>query len=68
MLDPYRRLSRLQLAKASILVPHPTTVFAGFRRAVMRPDLFIGAVAKAGILSKFMPIFVSDIPFRVTLT
>jgi len=69
MLNPYRQLSRRpRLAQDSILVARPMTVFTGLWQAIANRDPFIFSVAFAGVLSKFAPIFLSNIPFRLTLT
>jgi Protein of unknown function (DUF3433) len=65
----YRRLSqRPQPAKNSILVAPATSAFPGLWRAVREPDFHTIAVAAATIHSKINPIFLSNIPFRVTQT
>lgn len=69
MLEPYRRLAAgPQSAEASILIPRATTAFTGLWQAVVLRDIFGGAVAFAGVLSKFTPIFLANIPFKLTLT
>jgi hypothetical protein len=55
-------------AELCILTPRATTVFTGLWHAVASRDFLVGAIAFAGVLSKFMPIFLSNVPFRLTLT
>jgi len=69
MLEPYRRLAvRPQPAEASILIPRATTALTGVWQAVILRNVFGGAVATVSVLSKFTPIFLANIPFKLTLT
>lgn len=68
-MEPYRRLSRRpQSAKDSVLIPPPTNPFAGITYAFPRRDWTTGLAALAGVLSKFTPILLSNIPFNPTQT
>jgi len=69
MLEPYRRLAAgPQPAEKSILIQRASTTFTGLWQAIRLLDLFGSAVAFAGVLSKFTPILLANIPFRLTLT
>ncbi|KAK0706009.1 hypothetical protein B0T26DRAFT_755552 [Lasiosphaeria miniovina] len=72
MLEPYRHLSRRQqapsYATAAILTPRAAEPVTGLWRAVRQRDILGSAIASATILSKAAPIFLSNIPFRSTLT
>ncbi|KAK0624107.1 hypothetical protein B0T14DRAFT_583265 [Immersiella caudata] len=69
MLEPYRRLAlRPQPASTSILIPRATTALTGIWQAMTLGNVFGGTVAFASVLSKFTPIFLANIPFRLTLT
>lgn len=68
-LSPYRHLSqRPQAAQDSILVAPSTNVFTGLWKAVCQRDVFSSVVAFAGVLSKFTPILLANIPFSSTVT
>ncbi|KAK0644687.1 hypothetical protein B0T16DRAFT_356714 [Cercophora newfieldiana] len=63
-LEPYRLLSRPLGAPASVLtVSPPTTVFSGIFTSLVRLEVFPSIVALSNILSKFVPILLSNIPF-----
>ncbi|KAK4658997.1 hypothetical protein QC762_106420 [Podospora pseudocomata] len=65
----YQRMAQKQQPAAlSVLEPCPKTVFTGLWRAVRQKDLMAGAVAFAGILSKFVPALLSSIPFSSAQT
>lgn len=70
MLEPYRRLSfkHKPATFADLTRPRSSNAFSGFFRAAAHRDWFVGAVAFAGVLTKFLPICLSNIPFRLTLT
>ncbi len=68
-MDPYKDLSQpRRRSNFSISASSATTVFQGLWRAIRNRNLFTGAVASAGILSKFMPLLLSNIPYRITQT
>ncbi|KAK4191334.1 hypothetical protein QBC35DRAFT_375997 [Podospora australis] len=68
-LTPYRRLSRRpRTANDSILREPPTNVFTGLWTAVRQRDFPSSVVALAGVLSKFMPIVLANVPFSNTVT
>ncbi|KUJ10400.1 uncharacterized protein LY89DRAFT_760226 [Mollisia scopiformis] len=68
-MQPYKDLShsprRSNKAISASLRP---TVFPGFWNAVRNRQVFTSIVAFASILSKITPIFLSNIPFRITQT
>ncbi|KAK5651606.1 hypothetical protein OQA88_11879 [Cercophora sp. LCS_1] len=69
MLEPYRRLAlRPQPAETSILASQSTTAPDGVWQAIRLRNAFGGAVAIVSLLSHFTPIFLANIPFRLTLT
>jgi len=69
MLEPYRRLALgPQPAERSVLIPQATTAPTGIWQAIKLQNIFGGAVAVVSVLSKFTPIFLANIPFRLTLT
>jgi hypothetical protein len=49
-------------------MPRATTALTGIWQAVKLGNIFGGAVAVVSVLSKFTPIFLANIPFRLTLT
>ncbi|KAK4442360.1 hypothetical protein QBC34DRAFT_363893 [Podospora aff. communis PSN243] len=62
--EPYRFLSRPKGAPFSTLTTSPpTTVFIGFFSSLLRLETFPSIVAFSNILSKFIPILLSNIPF-----
>lgn len=67
--EPYRRLSlHPQPAQTSVLVSPPTTVFTGLAGAILRKEWFIAFVGLATIVSEFLPILLSLIPFSPSQT
>jgi hypothetical protein len=52
----------------SILLSPPTSAFSGLRRAAFTRDFYSAAVAMAALLAKFTPLFLSNVPFRNTVT
>ncbi|KAK3314049.1 hypothetical protein B0H66DRAFT_483994 [Apodospora peruviana] len=69
MLEPYRRLARPTASThADLIRPRSSNVFSGLFRAAVHGNVFAGAVASAGVLAKFVPIFLANVPFRLTLT
>ncbi|KAK4171386.1 hypothetical protein QBC36DRAFT_315831 [Triangularia setosa] len=63
-----RMAQRNQPAALSILQTRPTNVFAGLWRAIRQRDSLTGSIALAGILSKFLPVFLSSTPFTAAQT
>ncbi|KAH8880852.1 hypothetical protein GQ53DRAFT_889304 [Thozetella sp. PMI_491] len=69
VLTSYRKLSsHPQLAERSVLVSPATNVFSGLWKAIEYRDVYLGAVALAGFVSKFTPILLSNVPYSLTLT
>lgn len=52
----------------SVLEPRATDAITGLWSAVRRKDVLSGSVAFASILSKFLPLLLSGIPFKSTQT
>jgi hypothetical protein len=70
-MEPYRRMaktSRPRPARTSVLAVRPSWVFPGLWAGIVRRDPVGFAVSFAGVLAKFMPLFLSNVPFRLTLT
>jgi hypothetical protein len=68
MLDPYHRLSREPQPLAELQRSQATTAFTGFWVAVTRRDFLGSTISFVAILSTFIPILMSNIPFRISLT
>ncbi|KAI8964813.1 hypothetical protein F5Y11DRAFT_71337 [Daldinia sp. FL1419] len=69
ILSPYQLLANSpQHARRSILLAPPTNAFSGLLSSVKRRHGFLAVVASTSILSEFLTIFLSNIPFRVTQT
>lgn len=69
MLSPYQLLaSSPQQARRSILLAPPTNAFSGLWSAIRRRHSFLAIVAVTSILSEFLTIFLSNVPYRVTQT
>ncbi len=69
LISPYRYLSqRPQSAASSILISPAVEPFSGLFAFIRQKDFFGTIVAITAILSKFMPILLSNIPFRQTQT
>ncbi|KAK4188105.1 hypothetical protein QBC35DRAFT_473851 [Podospora australis] len=67
--DVYRRMAqRPQPAALSVLQPRATNVFTGVWRSIRQRDPLAGTMAFAGILSKFLPLLLSGVPFAVAQT
>jgi len=64
----YRMALSPQPASLSVLEPQSTTVFAGLWRAVRRRDALLGTVALAGVLARFLPLFLAGVPFAPAQT
>jgi hypothetical protein len=68
-MSPYHLLAdRPQLARHSILLSPPTNAFSGIVSGFRRRHAFLALVGMAAVLSEFLTIFLSNIPFRVTQT
>ncbi|KAI1088704.1 hypothetical protein F5B19DRAFT_470214 [Rostrohypoxylon terebratum] len=69
MLSPYQLLANSpQEARRSILLAPPTNAFSGLWSAIRRRHSFLAIVAVTSILSEFLTIFLSNVPYRVTQT
>ncbi|KAF3071243.1 hypothetical protein GL218_00614 [Daldinia childiae] len=69
VLSPYQLLaSSPQHARRSILLAPPTNAFSGLLSSVRRRHGFLAVVALTSILSEFLTVFLSNIPYRVTQT
>ncbi|KAI1135786.1 hypothetical protein F5Y05DRAFT_415786 [Hypoxylon sp. FL0543] len=69
ILSPYKLLAKSpQDARRSILLAPPTNAFSGLWSAIRRRYSFLAVVALTSILSEFLTIFLSNIPYRVTQT
>ncbi|KAI1421260.1 hypothetical protein F5Y12DRAFT_768672 [Xylaria sp. FL1777] len=69
IMTPYQLLAnRPQNASRSILLAPPTNAFSGIWYAARTRHLFLGAVGLASVLSNFLGIFLSNVPFQVTQT
>ncbi|KAI6091712.1 hypothetical protein F4821DRAFT_225422 [Hypoxylon rubiginosum] len=69
ILSPYQLLAKSpQHARRSILLAPPTNAFSGLWSSVRRRHGFLAVVALTSILSEFLTIFLSNIPFRITQT
>ncbi|KAI1480607.1 hypothetical protein F4774DRAFT_377857 [Daldinia eschscholtzii] len=69
ILSPYQLLANSpQHARRSILLAPPTNAFSGLLSSVRRRHVFLAVVASTSILSEFLTIFLSNIPYRVTQT
>ncbi|KAK3377492.1 hypothetical protein B0H63DRAFT_399067 [Podospora didyma] len=68
-INPYQRLSkRPQTARSSILLSPTNTVVGSLTNALFDRDIFAASIALATLLSKFTPIILSNIPYKVTQT
>lgn len=59
---------RPQSAVNSVLEPRATNALTGLWNAICRRDVLSGSVAFTNILSKFLPVLLSGIPFKSTQT
>jgi hypothetical protein len=68
-MSPYQLLARgPQNASRSILLAPPTNAFSGLWYAIRTRRIFLAAVGLASVLSEFLGIFLSNVPFQVTQT
>ena len=66
MLTPYQLMSRrTQPAARSILLSPATNPFSGIYTAVKQRHLFLFATSFAAILSEFLPVLLSNVPFNL---
>ncbi|KAI1327624.1 hypothetical protein F5Y16DRAFT_371250 [Xylariaceae sp. FL0255] len=66
---PYQLLSqRPQAATRSVLLSHPTNCFSAIWYALRTRHLFLGAVGLASLLSEFLGLFLSTVPYQVAET
>ncbi|KAK3390644.1 hypothetical protein B0H63DRAFT_429268 [Podospora didyma] len=69
VLSPYQLLAQArQPAERSIILSPPLNAFVGIWSAIRRRHVFLVIVAFTAILSEFMPLLLSNVPFRVTQT
>lgn len=61
-------LSAPQDAPSSILLTLPTNVFPGLWLALRHGNVAMGVVALWGVLTKFAPVLLSNIPFQISQT
>ncbi|RSL80254.1 hypothetical protein CEP51_006706 [Fusarium floridanum] len=67
MIMPYQVMSRgAQTAANSVLLTRPTNGVSGFWSAIKHGQLFAAIVAVMNILSEFMPILLSNIPYSLS--
>lgn len=67
MIVPYQVMSRgPQTAAHSVLLTRPTNGVSGFWSAIKHGQLFPAIVAIMNILSEFMPILLSNIPYSLS--
>lgn len=65
-MTPYQLMARrTQLAERSILFSPSTNPFSGIYAAVKNRHLFLFATSFAAILSEFLPVLLSNIPFSL---
>ncbi|KAI0512611.1 hypothetical protein F5B22DRAFT_614601 [Xylaria bambusicola] len=55
-------------AQHSIEISPPTNYFSGLVSAVLERDLYMSLVSSFGVLSEFLPILLSNVPYQVTET
>ncbi|KAI0189146.1 hypothetical protein EV127DRAFT_341595 [Xylaria flabelliformis] len=68
-LSAYRRMARSpRTAQHSIEISPPTNYFSGLVSAVLERDLYMSLVSSFGVLSEFLPILLSNVPYQVTQT
>ncbi|RSL47154.1 hypothetical protein CEP54_013547 [Fusarium duplospermum] len=67
MIMPYQVMSRgAQTAANSVLLTRPTNGVSGFWSAIKHGQLFAAIVSTMNILSEFMPILLSNIPYSLS--
>ncbi|KAI1271013.1 hypothetical protein F5Y07DRAFT_44831 [Xylaria sp. FL0933] len=68
-LSAYRRMaSSPRTAQHSIEISPPTNYFSGLVSAVQERDPYMSLVSSFGVLSEFLPILLSNVPYQVTQT
>ncbi|KAI1345818.1 hypothetical protein F5Y01DRAFT_308778 [Xylaria sp. FL0043] len=68
-LSVYRRMaSSPRTARHSIEISPPTNYFSGLVSAVQERDPYMSLVSLFGVLSEFLPILLSNVPYQVTQT
>ncbi|KAI0441905.1 hypothetical protein F4803DRAFT_390596 [Xylaria telfairii] len=68
-LSTYRRMARFpRTAQHSIEISPPTNYFSGLVSAVLERDTYMSLVSLFGVLSEFLPILLSNVPYQVTQT
>jgi len=68
-MSPYKIMADSpQPARRSVLLAPPTNPFSGLITAVRRRHAFLILVALVAILSEFLPLLLSQIPWRVSQT
>ena len=69
MIGPYQRMSKgPQLPSDSILITRPTNGFTGLWASIKHKQIYPAIVALMTILSEFMPILLTNVPFGLTQT
>ncbi|KAK0721572.1 hypothetical protein B0T26DRAFT_643506 [Lasiosphaeria miniovina] len=69
VLSPYQLLSQgPQPAGRSVVLSPPLNAFSGILSAARRRHRYLVTVAFTAILSEFLPLLLSNVPFRVTQT
>ena len=68
-MQPYKALAdSSRLSATAIGNSPPTTVFTGLWQAVRDREAFLGVVAFTGILAKFMPTLLGNVPYYIKQT
>jgi hypothetical protein len=69
VMSTYKRLAQTpRAARRYILTSPPTNAFSGLWLAIRRGDWFLALVALISIVSEVLPIFLANVPYRVTST
>lgn len=69
MIGPYQAMSKdPKLASDSILITRPTNGFTGLWASIKHKQIYPGIVALMTILSEFMPILLTNVPYGLTQT
>ncbi|KAH8891516.1 hypothetical protein GQ53DRAFT_604916, partial [Thozetella sp. PMI_491] len=69
VMTPYKAMSDApQKASRSILLSPPTNPFSGIIYAIYRRQCLLACLAATAIISEFLPLTLSQIPYRVSQT